>query len=253
MLPYPPSTTGGAITINGNIVGASYTAQGVGFTQATGSTITANGGGAISIAAETAPAVFDSGTLATTGSVTIPSATTVTLGTLTGIGSFSVTSTRAITESLTVPISVTGATTLNSGTAPITLTTANDDFNSVGVTGSTNTNNVTISDTNAIILAASTVGGTYSITAAGAITQSGALSITGNSTITTGAFPITLTNSSNAFTGDVLLTNTGANNVAVTNSINLSVGTSFGSQCHPTFDRSEHFPNRCYHGNWTNR
>lgn len=70
-----------------------------------------------------------------------------------------------------------------------------------------------------------TGGGSASITAGGAITQSGVLTVPGTSSFTAGANPITLTQN-NVLTGAVSLSNSGVNNVALINSIALSLGTS---------------------------
>jgi hypothetical protein len=77
----------------------------------------------------------------------------------------------------------------------------------------------------------STLGGSgagnLSITATGAVNQAGGtLSIKGTSSITTGGATITLTQAANNFTGAVSLSNSGANNVAVTDANALILGTS---------------------------
>ena len=56
----------------------------------------------------------------------------------------------------------------------------------------------------------------------GAITQSGPLTVGGTSVITAGAAAITLTDSANNFAGLVSLTNSGANNVAITHATALA-------------------------------
>ncbi|MFA5027984.1 MAG: hypothetical protein WC713_08895, partial [Candidatus Methylomirabilota bacterium] len=78
----------------------------------------------------------------------------------------------------------------------------------------------------ALTFAASSVGGNLTATAeAGNITQTGALTVTGTANINAGANAITL-NAANDFTGAVSLNNTGANNVAVTDSDDLVLGAS---------------------------
>jgi hypothetical protein len=59
-----------------------------------------------------------------------------------------------------------------------------------------------------------TAGGNLSVTAGGAITETGVLTVPGTSSFTAGANPITLTQA-NAFTGAVTLSNTGANDVSI--------------------------------------
>ncbi|MGH6649470.1 beta strand repeat-containing protein, partial [Aquabacterium sp.] len=88
-------------------------------------------------------------------------------------------------------------------------------------------NNLTIIfNTAAVDLPATTLTGNLVVTAGGAISQSGLLDINGTSSFTAGANAITLTNASNDFTGAVSLNNSGANNVAVTDSNALVLGTS---------------------------
>ncbi len=58
----------------------------------------------------------------------------------------------------------------------ITLNNAANNFSTVGITSG---NNVALTDANALDLAASTVSGTLGVTTNGALTQSGALTVTG--------------------------------------------------------------------------
>ncbi len=76
---------------------------------------------------------------------------------------------------------------------------------------------------NALNLAASTVSGTLNVTAGGALTQSGALSVTGLTTLAAGANDITLTNAGNNFSTVGI---TSGNNVALTDSNALVLGAS---------------------------
>ncbi len=82
--------------------------------------------------------------------------------------------------------------------------------------GLTNLRNLTLVFDNAAI-ALPTFGnsGNLSITAGGAITQTGPLLVNGTSYFNAGANPITLDNFSNLFTGAVSLNNTGANDVMI--------------------------------------
>src|SRR5207253_11097134 len=95
---------------------------------------------------------------------------------------------------------------------------------------SSGADNITITDDNAMRLGASAVGsGTLTVTAGGAITQTGAITQAagaGAATFSAGANAITLTNAANDFTGAVSLNNSGANNVAVTDVNALILGAS---------------------------
>ena len=81
-------------------------------------------------------------------------------------------------------------------------------------------------DNAAMVLAATGLSGNLAVTAGGAITQSGALSVNGTSSFDAGAHAITLTMPTNNFTGAVSLNNSGANNVAVTDANAIQLGTS---------------------------
>src|SRR5207244_1387573 len=118
------------------------------------------------------------------------------LGASTVSGTLSVTTTGALTQS--GALDVTGITTLAAGAANnITLNNAANNFSTVGVTSG---NNVNVRDVNALILGASTVSGTLGVTTNGALTQSGALALTGLTTLAAGAGNnITLNNDANKF------------------------------------------------------
>ena len=135
-------------------------------------------------------------------------------------GDLSLTSSGAITDTGTITVS--GTTTLASGAANnITFDTTSNNFGTVILT---NGNNITLVDTNAITLGASTVSGNLNVTGGGAITDSGVLAVTGTSSFTAGANAITL-DLANDFGGAVSLSNTGSNNVVIDDANNLALGT----------------------------
>ena len=113
-------------------------------------------------------------------------------------------------------MSVTGTSNFNAGANAITLTNGSNDFTGAVSLNNSGANNVSVTDTNAIILGASNVGsGTLTVNATGAnsITQTGAIvqaAGAGIASFTTGGGVITLTNAGNDFTGAVSATNTGA-------------------------------------------
>src|SRR5258705_9393257 len=82
---------------------------------------------------------------------------------------------------------------------------------------STNTgaNNVQITDSTGLSLAASSVGQDLTVIASGAITQTGALTVPGAASFTAGANAITITNAANSFGGDVSLSNSAANQASI--------------------------------------
>ena len=93
---------------------------------------------------------------------------------------------------------MTGATTLAAGSGNrFVLDSAGNNFSTVSVASA---NNVTLRDTNALALGASTVSGNLNVTTNGALTQSGALTVTGATTLASGAANnITLNNAGNNF------------------------------------------------------
>lgn len=135
------------------------------------------------------------------------------------VGNLSITTTGgsggsggAVTQSDSLNIAT--ATTLSTGSGDITLNNASNDFGTVSVTSG---NNVNVRDSGALVLGASTVSGTLSVNTSGAITDSGALAVTGTTTLAAGSGNnITLDNSDNFSTvvissgNDVTLNDTGA-------------------------------------------
>ncbi|MEJ0068461.1 MAG: hypothetical protein WDO24_06760 [Pseudomonadota bacterium] len=102
------------------------------------------------------------------------------------------------------------------------MTNAGDSFTGAVSLNNSGANNVALANGGAVVLTASSVGsGTLSVTAVGAISQSGSvvqLAGAGIATFSAGANAITLTDTSNSFTGGVSLNNSGANNVALQSS-----------------------------------
>jgi hypothetical protein len=132
-------------------------------------------------------------TLGTTGNVTIDNGTTA-LGVQGTIGGDLVlTSGQAITDSGTLTAS--GSTTIDSGSADITLDEVASTFGTLSLTGA----NVAVTDAGATDLGASTVSGTLGITSGGAVTSSGKLDITGATTISASGQAVSLTNSDSTF------------------------------------------------------
>jgi hypothetical protein len=138
-------------------------------------------------------------------------------------GTLGITTAGAITDSGN--LIVTGATTLTAGSDnDITLNNANN-FSSAGVTSG---NNVLLNDTNALDLAASTVSGTLGVTTAGAITDSGVLTVTGATTLAVGGGNnITLDNANNFSSVGI----TSGNNVLLNdiNALDLAASTVSGT------------------------
>ena len=157
------------------------------------------------------------GTLEVTGSdVTVVDSNGIVLGTSTVTGELDVTAGGAVTDSGT--LNVMGTTNVNAGANAITLDDAGNDFNTVLLTGS----DVTVVDSNGIVLGTSTVTGELDVTAGGAVTNSGELAVTGTASIDAGPNDITLDNVSNNFS---TLELTG-NDVTVVDSDGIVLGAS---------------------------
>ena len=84
---------------------------------------------------------------------------------------------------------------------------------------------ITISETDALDITASSATGALSITAGGPITQSGAIDADSTASFAAGANAITLANASNDFSGAVSLSNSGSNDVSLTDTNALDLGT----------------------------
>src|SRR5471030_2749873 len=94
--------------------------------------------------------------------------------------------------------------------------------------GLTNLRNLTLMFDNAALALPTltlTSGGNLSITAGGAVTETGVLTVPGVSSFSAGANAITLTQA-NVFTGDVTLSNSGAHDVSISDAGALSLAAS---------------------------
>ncbi len=154
-----------------------------------------------SIALTNGSNIFGALTL-TGGDTTIVEAEATEIALAVVTGTLTITSDGSITDSGKLVVS--GTTTVNAaaGTADVALDTTGNTFGSLAITA----NNVSIVEGAATDLAASKVNGTLSIKSGGAVTQSGELAVTNETTIATN-FPITLTDADNVF-ARLLLTGT---------------------------------------------
>jgi filamentous hemagglutinin family protein len=146
-----------------------------------------------------------------------------------GAGSLTVSSTGAITTSGALVVNGASSFTTTAGGAAITLSNVGNQLGGAVTVAPDTTGAVVLTNSIATSLGASTIGaGGLSLTEAGAgggVTQTGALTVTGATTINAGANSITL-GSANALTGAVSLTTTGANNATLSNSIATNLGAS---------------------------
>jgi filamentous hemagglutinin family protein len=124
----------------------------------------------------------------------------------------------AITQS--GDLAVTGTTSITAGANDATLDRAGNNFG--GAVSVISGNNVSLRDTNALALGASTVSGNLTLQTGGALTQSGDLAVTGTTSITAGANDATLNRAGNNFTGAVSMAS--AKNIALNDSNAMSLG-----------------------------
>ncbi|HEY8879786.1 MAG TPA: autotransporter-associated beta strand repeat-containing protein [Roseateles sp.] len=236
------ATSGGGITLGSGVLGGALTAKALGgtVTQAAGGLTVAGtttlqaaaditmsqanhfqglvnlSGGATSLSNATDLRL---GTLAT-GALTLNASGTLDLGSGSIGGALIATSSGALTQA--GALAVGGTSTLDAGTAPITLTQAGNAFaGAVSLRGgSTQLSNggalslshldvgdLTVSSTGALQLGTGVVGGALNANShGGAMVQAaGGLSVSGASTLDAGAGAITLADAANAFTGLVHL------------------------------------------------
>jgi len=217
------NTGSGSVTINANasaVGGQDFVMTATSQITTSGSPVTINVNGA------------GGGTGQATLGIISTSGGTLTVGTDTGGN----TTGSSIVQAGTIgsaSILTVGAANFSTGNGAITLTHTNNDFTgAVSLTSDTASNNLALTDINALQLGTVSMPnglGTFTILTNGAITQSGSTIITsgtGLSSFNSGATgaPITLTND-NVFNGAVALSNVGANDVSIKNIGNLSLDT----------------------------
>ena len=168
-----------------------------------------------------------------TNDVALTDANALDLGTVAVGQNLTITATGgALTDSGAVTVA--GLATIVSTGQTVTLgdsTTAN--FGSLDFAGAA----VTITEGSAMAVAASEATGALALVANGAITQSGAIDADSTSSFTAGANAITLTQGANDFTGAVSLSNSGTNNVGLTDANALGFrnrrgGSEFDNNCY---------------------
>ena len=201
-------TAGGAITDSGALA-------------VTGTTTLS--AGADDITLDSAPNNFSTVSITSGKNVTLVDATALDLGVSTVMGNLDVTAGGAITDS--GALAVTGTTLLSAGANDITLDTATNNFSTVAISSG---KNVSLVDSNALDLGASTISGNLDVTAGGAITDSGALAVTGKATLSAGANDITLDTATNNF-GTVVISSGKNVTLVDANTIDLGASTVSGT------------------------
>jgi hypothetical protein len=136
------------------------------------------------------------------------------------VNNLSITSTGSVSD--IGDIDIDGTLTVSAAGQSIELTGIGNDLSgAVSLTGAA----VTLNDVTATSIAGITATGALSLTSGGAISQSGAIDADSIASFTSGANAITLANAGNDFSGAVSLSNSGTNDVALTDANALDLGT----------------------------
>jgi len=214
----------GTLTLSGNNTYTGATAVNAGTVAVTANNAlgtTANG----TTVASGATLDFRNVVYATTEAVTLNGGTLATsTGTSSFVGGVTLNAPSSISVggtqlTLSGAVSAPSSTLTVTGSGSLTATNATNDFSTVAVTSAAN---VSLRDANAINLDTSTISGDLALTANGVITQSGAVSVAGTTTLAAGAaYSITLNNAGNDF-GTVAITS--GNNVTLVDSNPLTLG-----------------------------
>ncbi|MCX7037323.1 MAG: filamentous hemagglutinin N-terminal domain-containing protein [Proteobacteria bacterium] len=138
---------------------------------------------------------------------------------ITTVSTLTLATTDAAINQTAGALRVGGATSVITGTADASLTSANNDFNG---TVSATVRSLSLRDATALTLGASTLAGSATLTTGGALTQSDVLSVAGTTTINATGQNVSLSNTSNSFTGAVATT---AKDMTLTNAGALVLGT----------------------------
>jgi filamentous hemagglutinin family protein len=213
------STVGGALTVTattGNIIDSG--AVSVGGT----STFTTSAADAdITLDTTSVTETVSLNTSGTGGDATL-SGNAVNLAASTVGGALDVTATTGnITDSGAISVGGTSTFTTSAADADITLDTTSV-TGSVGLNTNGTGGDATFTSSSAVDLAASTIGGALAVTAGGAITDSGNLNVTGDTTLNAGGNNITLDSANNSF-GTLLLT---GNDVSIAENVATDLGAS---------------------------
>ena len=215
------NSPGRSVTLNatGAIIDGNGAADNV-----TASTLTLNAATGIALNATVATM---SVTNTTSGNVTLTNNGAVQLAAVSqGAGSFNLSASGAVTQGGAA--SVGGASRFNSGANPIALINAGNDFSGAVTLTNSGANDVSIVDSNALQLGALTVGRNLTVTASGAISQTGALVVPGLTTLQAGAGNDIVLNLDNNF-GSVAINSTNSATIIDVNAVTLNASTVTGN------------------------
>lgn len=138
-------------------------------------------------------------------------------------GAFNLTSAGAVTQTSGILHRIKGATTISAAGQNVTLTNTNNEFGAMGITA----NNVSLYENGTLNLGASTIGGTLTAQSTLDIIDSGAVVVTGATTLTTNTGKVELDVALNNF-GDVKVITSGDAKIIETGGVRLLGGTYVG-------------------------
>ncbi len=140
-----------------------------------------------------------------------------------GVLNITLSSGGTITQAVGAIISGTTLTTSSVGGTTLTRANTVSNFNATNITSG----NISFTNSGALnITGIAQSVGNLTIANTGAITQSGAMTVSGTSSFTAGANPITLTTATNSLTGAITFSNSGSNAVQLTNNRATSLAAS---------------------------
>lgn len=197
-------------TLNGNITTSGGAGISFGNTVTLGANSVLNGNGNIDFN-DTVDGAFNLTANSATGAVTFDAA----VGGTTPLSGLTVVTTSAFVPADLIKVS--GVSSFSAGANVIDLSNVNNIFGGVITLNNSGNNNVDLTNTVATVLAASLIGGEFTVTSGGAISQTGPLTVGGESSFDAAANAITLTNPNNSFNGPITFHNTGINNVNINN------------------------------------
>ena len=217
-------TTNGGLSANGGAISFGSINNGYALSLTAGTTAAINAGTAsnVSLGAIGASSALGSLTIETgnAAGLILPSITLATGSNL------SVTTNGAITQSGAIIVPGTASFTASGNAIDLATNGTGNSFTGGVSLSNSGSNNVSIYNNNALVLANTSVGGNFAVTTTGAISQLNAINVTGTASFNAGSNAIDLASNgaNNSFTGAVSLSNSGDHNVTLNNSTALVLG-----------------------------
>lgn len=210
------STIAGSLLLTASAAGGGITQSG---SISVGQTITLVASAANDVVLDNVNNDFNVISITSVKDITLTDANSLEFGVSNVSGALSVSTNGAITQSGRVVVS--GDTSLTAGSSNnIVMDITNNAFNTFSVISG---NNVSVTDTNSLILGLMSVSGDLDVTAGGAITQNSSIQVAGITSLDSGNSNITLSSASNDFN---IVKIVGANNTVLEDSNVIDLGLS---------------------------